>query len=154
MAEHIHLSTGYDLDALRTKKRDTFRVAARQLFCYYAKLEGYSLNVIGSFIHIDHVTVLHSVRRVNEIKDTDKIIRDYVDKYEAMSKQTHIIEIVPQKYDNKPEKEELTGFDCPTCSGRGWHWNHERETTKEACSRCGGSGKLKAKVTILWESDK
>jgi len=83
IAERVCIATGYDIDAIRAKKRDLFRVVARQIFCYYARLEGYSLNEIAFYISIDHVTVHYSSRMIEEKKGFDKIIRHYINKYEA-----------------------------------------------------------------------
>jgi len=155
IAEYVRLATGYDVDALRVKKRDTFRVAARQLFCYYGRLSRHSSSVIGAMVNIDHVTVLHSARRINEMKDTDIIIKNYINKYEAMSNKKQVFEINPPAHENRLEADELKGFECPTCAGRGWHFDYgERETRQIKCVRCAGTGRLRAWVTIEWEADK
>lgn len=154
IAEHIHLATGYDIDALRTKERDTFRVAARQLFCYYASMEGYTYEIVGSFVNRSGCAALHAAQKIKDIKETDAIIKNYIDKYEIMSKKKQVAEIYPSEYDNRDESTPYTGFSCPTCNGRGFHFDHGvRETRRTKCERCAGSGRLRAKVTIQWEAD-
>ena len=153
IAERIRLVTGFDIAALRTKKRDTFRVAARQLFCYYACLEGHTLYETGSYALRDRGTVAYSLKNIQEKKDTDKIIKNYVDKYEIMSKKRHIIEIAAPDYGTE-ESDILTGFPCPACNGRGWHFKHAPSGSTQAdCVRCSGSGRLRAKVQITWEAE-
>ena len=154
IAEHIYLATGYDLGALRTKRRDTFRVAARQLFCYYASLEGYPYRVAGDFVNISYSAALHATGKIKSVKDTDTIIKNYIQKYEIMSRNRKIIEILPPEGGLYSERDVLTGFKCPSCSGRGWHWDYcGRESSQIACPRCSGSGKLRAGINIEWEAD-
>jgi hypothetical protein len=154
IAEWIFLATGYDVDALRTKRRDTFRVAARQLFCYYARASGYSCGAVGEFLNIDHVTVSYGSRRIGEIKETDGIIKNYINRYEIMSKRKQIIELCPPGYADSQESSTVTGFVCPKCSGRGYVMEYDgREPDRIDCPRCGGSGRLRAKVSIWWEAD-
>jgi ATPase involved in DNA replication initiation len=153
IAEYIRLATGFDIVALRTKNRNTYRVAARQLFCYYARLSGYSLKVAGTFLCIDHATVLHGSRRVKEMKDTDEIFKTYIKKYE-MSGKKQIVELVPPDYGRTEESSEFSGFVCPHCNGQGHVMDYGvKEQSKIDCPRCGGSGKLRAKVQITWEAE-
>jgi len=155
IAEWVCKATGYDLAGLRLKRRDVFRVAARQLFCYYAHKEKHSLWAIGAFVDIDHATVAHSVKVIREKKEIDFIVKNYVRAYEIMSKKKQIIEIEPpSSSDQAEERTELSGFYCPICNGRGWRLEYGiRETDKVLCDRCGGSGRLKVRVVLLWEKD-
>ena len=93
---------------------------ARQLFCYYARLEKYSCMEIGNFLNFDHVTVSHGSRKVEEMKDTDDIIKNYINKYEIMSRKKQVIEVSPPGYGVDEENDLLKGFMCPKCSGRGY----------------------------------
>lgn len=55
------------------------------------------------------------------------------------------------------EREEFHGFPCTYCSGNGWYWATSmigEESYKEDCKICGGSGRLKAVVTVEWKADK
>jgi hypothetical protein len=154
IAEWIFLATGYDVGALRTKRRDTFRVAARQLFCYYARASGYSCGAIGEFLNIDHVTASYGSRRIKEMKETDDIIKSYINRYEIMSNKKQVIELCPPDYSDNREGSTVTGFVCPKCSGRGYVMEYgEREPNRIDCPRCGGCGKLRAIVSIWWEGD-
>jgi hypothetical protein len=154
IAEGVRLATGFDIERLRIGRRDTFRVAARQLFCYYARAEGYTLNKIASYVYMDHATVLYSVRRIKDIKDVDMIIKDYIGKYEIMSRKKQIIELRAPEYGATVERETVTGFICPKCSGRGYLIDYGvKESRNVTCPGCGGSGRLQARVTIEWEAE-
>ena len=153
IAEYVRLATGYDLEALRTKRRDTYRAAARQVFCYFARQSQHSLYKIGAFINMDHSTVVHSVRMIKEKRGIDFIIKNYVKEYEIMSKKKQIIELEPPSYNQMEESVLLTGFECPLCNGRGWVNDYGiRETTQIDCERCSGSGRLQVMVRAVWEA--
>lgn len=70
-----------------------------------------------------------------------------------MSNFSNILRLYPTVTES--HKEELAPdvtFPCPYCSGNGWHWASDgSERYKNPCRHCKGSGKMKAKVTILWE---
>ena len=154
IAECVRRVTGYDLEALRVKKRDTLRVAERQVFCYFARKQNYSLSEIGKFIGIDHATVIHSVRMIEEKRETDDIIEYYVRRYEVMSNKKQIIEIEPPSHNQVEEKTTLVGFACPQCNGRGWVMEYDvREGAKIDCSRCSGCGRLTATVVVSWKAE-
>jgi ATPase involved in DNA replication initiation len=154
IAERVYLATNFDLTALRTRGRDEFRVAARQLFCYYARLEKYKFKEIGKFVHIDHASAIHGYKRVEGMKDTDALFKGYIYKYEIMSKRKQIIELIAPDYENGVENDTFNGFSCPACNGRGWHLDFvPGGSTPVDCPRCGGSGKLRVRVTMEWEAD-
>ena len=155
IAEQVRLATGFDVKALRSKNRDVFRVAARQLFCYYARVAGYTSGRIGGYLLIDHATVLYSANQVVLMKETDRIIKEYVKKYEIMSNRKQIIEIMPSEYDFVNEHEIIRGFACPTCTSRGFNIDRgiKGDNIHIACPRCEGTGRLRATVMINWEAD-
>lgn len=73
------------------------------------------------------------------------------------TKQQALLLTSPLFSDEHPkEREEFTGFPCNNCQGNGWHrkYNNEGEWVKVPCRVCGGTGKLKAIVTIQWLPDK
>ncbi|NLO00943.1 MAG: chromosomal replication initiator protein DnaA [Bacteroidales bacterium] len=72
------------VDSLQTKTRKREIVQARQIAMYFSKnLTKYSLASIGSQIgNKDHATVLHACKTVNNLKDTDKNFRQYVEDIE------------------------------------------------------------------------
>lgn len=53
------------------------------------------------------------------------------------------------------EQEVFTGYSCGYCQGNGWFWNPDviHERVKMPCPQCGGTGKVKAVVTIEWRPD-
>ena len=72
------------VDTLQTKTRKREIVQARQITMYFSKnLTKYSLASIGAQIgNKDHATVLHACKTVNNLKDTDKNFRQYVEDIE------------------------------------------------------------------------
>jgi chromosomal replication initiator protein len=77
VADHFEM----DLDTLQSKTRKRHIVQARQLAMYFAKkYTKASLASIGSQIgKRDHATVLHACRTVENLADTDKQFRKYID---------------------------------------------------------------------------
>jgi chromosomal replication initiator protein len=69
-----------NLDTLNSKTRKREIVQARQLVMYFAKeYTKSSLAMIGMHCgNKDHATVLHAVRTVNNLLETDKQFRGYV----------------------------------------------------------------------------
>jgi len=76
------------VDALQTKTRKREVVQARQIAMYFSKsLTKYSLASIGAQIGSkDHATVLHACKTVNNLKDTDKNFRIFVEEIEKKLK--------------------------------------------------------------------
>jgi ribosomal protein S27AE len=103
---------------------------------------------------MDHSTVSYSASRVEGMRDTDDIIKNYINRYEIMSKNKQVIDLCPPDYDVDREEAALRGFMCPKCSGRGYVMDYNgRDPERIGCPRCGGSGKLRAKVVIQWEAE-
>jgi predicted RNA-binding Zn-ribbon protein involved in translation (DUF1610 family) len=91
---------------------------------------------------------------VEEMKQSDTIIRNYINNYEIMSKNRRIIELAPPEYGVVAEREELRGFLCPKCGGSGYRMDYGvRDAHRIECPTCGGVGKLRATVTIEWAPD-
>jgi len=76
------------VDALQAKTRKREIVQARQIAMYFSKsLTKYSLASIGAQIGSkDHATVLHACKTVNNLKDTDKNFRQFVEDIEKKLK--------------------------------------------------------------------
>jgi chromosomal replication initiator protein len=76
------------VDSLQAKTRKREIVQARQITMYFSKnMTKYSLASIGSQIgNKDHATVLHACKTVNNLKETDKNFRLYVDEIEKKLK--------------------------------------------------------------------
>lgn len=72
------------VESLQTKTRKREIVQARQITMYFSKsLTKYSLASIGAQVgNKDHATVLHACKTVNNLKDTDKNFRQYVEDIE------------------------------------------------------------------------
>lgn len=68
-----------------------------------------------------------------------------------MSKKSTIIEIIPP---DRLKKEVLvvSPQTCGYCHGNGWHWGPQLKKVK--CPDCGGTGEVKAIVTIDWQANK
>lgn len=76
------------VDSLQTKTRKREVVQARQLAMYFSKnLTKSSLAAIGSQIgNKDHATVLHACKTVNNLKETDKNFKLFVEEIEKKLK--------------------------------------------------------------------
>jgi len=76
------------VNQLQTKTRKREIVQARQLAMYFSKnMTKSSLASIGSQIgNKDHATVLHACKTVNNLIDTDKSFRLFVDEIERKLK--------------------------------------------------------------------
>ena len=76
------------VETLQAKTRKREVVQARQLTMYFSKtMTKYSLASIGAQIgNKDHATVLHACKTVNNLKETDKNFRHYVDEIEKKLK--------------------------------------------------------------------
>jgi chromosomal replication initiator protein len=77
-----------DMDQLKSKTRKREIVQARQIAMFFAKsMTKSSLATIGSQIgNKDHATVLHACKTVNNLIDTDKGFRVYIDEIEKKLK--------------------------------------------------------------------
>lgn len=77
---------GMPIDQLGSKTRKREIVQARQIAMYFAKLKTKaSLATIGALIGgKDHATVLHAVKTVKNLQETDKNFRDYIVEIEKM----------------------------------------------------------------------
>ena len=153
IAERVGLATGFDIAGLRLKRRDVYRVAARQLFCYYARLSGHTLTSAGAFVNVNPATALYGANRIELMRDTDRIIDGFIKCY-GMSEKKQVVEVSPNKFVHDTERIYLYDFVCVSCNGSGNHVAyHGKDASVIECSRCKGSGRLRAKVVISWEAD-
>lgn len=54
----------------------------------------------------------------------------------------------------KEKPEEFPGYSCGYCQGNGWFLDpDENERVKKPCPSCGGTGQVKAVVTVEWVPD-
>ena len=73
---------------------------------------------------------------------------------DVMSSKKVIIEVHPPDY-RMEEREVIHGFVCPSCYGRGNIMEFDKKDPYSIeCIRCGGSGKLRALVSIAFEAEK
>jgi hypothetical protein len=155
IAARIEAITGFTIEDLRSKARNRAIVIARQLFCYLAHETGCSYSEIGRYVNRDHTTAMYSYSIVISMKDTDRMFKHLIEKYN-MSEKIQILKLIPPQYGNDVEKTECDGFACPHCNGNGWikDWGAKRdEPVVIDCDRCGGSGKLKAEVVVKWSAE-
>lgn len=70
-----------------------------------------------------------------------------------MSEQKNIISITPPDFGTGEEHIEIDGvFYCGRCRGMGFFWGTDgKEAVKVKCDKCGGTGEVKASVTVSWE---
>jgi chromosomal replication initiator protein len=81
-----------------TRKTRKFQYKeARQIACYlFRKYTGLSLGDIAGYVGVgDHTTVIHAIKKVENIMYTDPIYRDMVDKLESI-----LVEDLKNKNDN------------------------------------------------------
>ena len=68
-------------DSLKSKTRKREVVQARQIAMFFAKdMTKSSLKTIGTFFgNRDHSTVIHAVQTVNDLMDTDRKFKNYME---------------------------------------------------------------------------
>ncbi len=82
--------------------------------------------------------------------------RYFFNDYRDMSKNRQVITVSPPlflKETGRKEQVRSAGHICSHCHGNGWFWRQpdgEKDSVKEACPICGGSGRLDAVITIEW----
>lgn len=73
-----------------------------------------------------------------------------------MSKNRQVITVSPPlflKETGRKEQVRSEGHVCSHCHGNGWFWSvpdGEKDSVKEPCPICCGSGRLDAVITIEW----
>jgi len=76
---------GFTPDQVRLKCRKRELVFARQIAMYFSrKLTKVSLARTGSYFNQNHATVLHAIKTVNDLMDTDAEIKGRVKRYEKI----------------------------------------------------------------------
>ncbi len=72
-----------------------------------------------------------------------------------MSRYVRSIEVTPPEHSIvESERIVLMGFACPSCFGHGEFADYDApEVKKRSCSKCGGTGHVKAVVKVSWEPD-
>lgn len=77
MKQIIAILPPFDIESKSRKVKD---VSIRMVFCYLSHRAGFSYSEIGRFIHRKHNTVIHSVRRINDlIYVRDKMTLDLIE---------------------------------------------------------------------------
>ena len=97
LINYIFNSLLIDPENYAKKTRERTHVFARQLFCYYCvdKLN-YGKSELGMFLNQTHATIIHSAKKIKELKDVnDKYIVNYL-KYN----EHQILEICKKKLEN------------------------------------------------------
>jgi len=72
-----------------------------------------------------------------------------------MSKQHHIVDIVPPEYGDAIETMVFSNFTCPVCHGTKQFLDQtgRNEYQRRTCIFCDGTGKVKAKISVAWSPD-
>lgn len=74
---------GYPYPTISAKIRKRVIVTHRQLYYYYARKEGYGLELIADRIGFDHSSVIHGIRHIeNLINSKDKLLLQVIDNIE------------------------------------------------------------------------
>lgn len=123
----------------RTRIREVCE--GRQLACFILRKYNLSLNRIGNMFNIDHATVLHSIKVVNEFIDYDKI---FVGRWYDVLKFANVAikPIAINKIELKEKVEKSLPSTCGECDAydlkdRFCNVRHVRcYDTKPLCNRC------------------
>ena len=92
----IEKGEGMTHETLAVKCRDRELVTIRQLAMYFCrKFTGASHQSIGSYYGKDHATCLHAVKAINNLIDTDKIIRAKVLEYTSQIIGKQKLDVIP-----------------------------------------------------------
>lgn len=84
----ILLHTEITIESIRSKIRERPIVEARQLYSYFLKnFTNYSLTDIGRLSLRGHATVIHSIKSINNLMETDE---DFKDLSEAIRKEIEV----------------------------------------------------------------
>lgn len=76
---------GYTLDEIRGKGRVSELVACRQVLMYFLRTKsGMKLAEIGKRFNRDHTTVIHSLRTVNGLLETDEQFNNHIKYIESI----------------------------------------------------------------------
>lgn len=72
-----------------------------------------------------------------------------------MSVQEHVVRICPPEHEVPEERYHFGNYTCPSCNGRGCFTEEtgRDEFKSVACRRCGGTGKVRAEVSVRWLPD-
>lgn len=87
--DYILRRENIQLEEIRKKERGKSRkrelVFIRQLCMYFArKKTKASLSQVGTYMSRDHATVLHAIKTINNLIDTDRMIKYEINKWDAM----------------------------------------------------------------------
>jgi len=73
ISEQVCKYFGVPFNEVTGKSRKRKIAISRQLICYILmKQKRYSLNYVGKYVNRDHATVIHSVKTIQNLIDTDK----------------------------------------------------------------------------------
>lgn len=84
---------GITLDMITSRRRFRHIMLPKQIYCYMCKkyiIPRPTLKSIGDFINVGHATVLHSIKSVNNLMDTDSEFKLVMKSIDRKFKQTNI----------------------------------------------------------------
>ncbi len=65
---------GVDPESVVSKSRKGYYVYARQMYCFFANKEGYSVREIGKYINRDRTTIIYSIDRHNDDLEKNNLV--------------------------------------------------------------------------------
>ena len=91
MLDYVSMDTGISISSMQGKNRKREIVFARQIYCwlvnkYIKKGDTPSFATVGSLINKDHATVIHAIKTVNNLIETNKYIKKRVNQMELKAK--------------------------------------------------------------------
>ena len=100
------VSTYYKLDDIKKKTRKREYVTARYIFFYMEKRFNaihFTLTRVGAILNLDHATVLHGVKTIKNLKETNRFINEEVNDIENRIHKTLINETQKLKVEDYEE---------------------------------------------------
>lgn len=73
---------------VRDPRRFADHVRARAVFCFVARMEGFSLQAIGDELGMDHSSAHYLAKRMGDAFDAPSSWSDYIDLYNQFTNQT------------------------------------------------------------------
>ena len=86
IAEYIARQSGVPLMDIRSNRKDYRAARMRQVVMYLARIHtDYSLPKIGRYVKRDHTSVMHGIKRIKELMETNSELKTLVEGFNRES---------------------------------------------------------------------